>query len=373
MNDQETLFALLRSAVTGETPPDDTKITPSMWQLAKRLDLAHLTAYALQRAGRLAAGDPHSETVFKAVWREAQLSAFLTRVRETLTAAGIIFVPLKGAVIRTLYPEPWMRTSCDVDVLVHEEDLDRAVAALTAAGLTTDGVRDYHDVSLYEHGMHLELHFNVQEDMPQLDRGLSTIWAHTVRVSEFEYRETPAFFAFHHLAHMAYHICAGGCGVRPFLDLYLMKKSGFYREEDLLPLLDVCDLRPFYRTVSALTDVWFANAPHTEVTALTERYVLAGGVYGTRVQRNTVGAAQQNGRIRYLWHKAFPTYETMCFYYPSLWDHRWRLPFYYLARLWRKLFGRERGAAQGRIQGLSQLKKATLQETKQMLTEMGLQ
>ena len=40
--------------------------------------------------------------------------------------AQIPFLPLKGSVIRKYYPEAWMRTSCDIDILVHDEDVGRA-------------------------------------------------------------------------------------------------------------------------------------------------------------------------------------------------------------------------------------------------------
>lgn len=42
----------------------------------------------------------------------------------------IPFVLLKGATIRNLYPEPWLRTASDIDILVHEYDIDRACALL---------------------------------------------------------------------------------------------------------------------------------------------------------------------------------------------------------------------------------------------------
>ncbi|MBO4954226.1 MAG: nucleotidyltransferase family protein, partial [Clostridia bacterium] len=36
----------------------------------------------------------------------------------------IDFMPLKGAVIRQYYPEPWMRTSCDIDIHVKKDRLE---------------------------------------------------------------------------------------------------------------------------------------------------------------------------------------------------------------------------------------------------------
>ena len=33
----------------------------------------------------------------------------------------LIFIPLKGSVVRDLYPERWMRTSADIDLLIRED------------------------------------------------------------------------------------------------------------------------------------------------------------------------------------------------------------------------------------------------------------
>ena len=35
-----------------------------------------------------------------------------------LNRESIAYIPLKGSVIKDLYPESWMRTSCDIDILV---------------------------------------------------------------------------------------------------------------------------------------------------------------------------------------------------------------------------------------------------------------
>ena len=67
-----------------------------------------------------------------AIYRYEQSRYELNRICKTLNDAQISFVPLKGAVIRNYYSEPWLRTSCDIDVLVREEDLKQAVKVLVS-------------------------------------------------------------------------------------------------------------------------------------------------------------------------------------------------------------------------------------------------
>ena len=102
----------------------------------------------------------------------------LKKTGETLDRAGIDWLPLKGAVIRNLYPEPWLRTSTDVDVLVHQEDLERAIRALEAETDFRAGDRDYHDVAMNSPNVLLELHFSLLENSARLDPVLERVWDH---------------------------------------------------------------------------------------------------------------------------------------------------------------------------------------------------
>lgn len=70
-------------------------------------------------------------------------------------------IPLKGAVLRYIYPAPELRTSSDIDVLVKEEDLESAVAAIENATDFKMLRKAYHDISMVNSQVHLELHFTI--------------------------------------------------------------------------------------------------------------------------------------------------------------------------------------------------------------------
>lgn len=94
----------------------------------------------------------------------------LQKIEAALNEKQIPYIPLKGSVLRHLYPAPEMRTSCDIDVLVHEEDLEAAVAAIENATDFTMRKRNYHDISMVNQSVHLELHFNIKENMENIDK-----------------------------------------------------------------------------------------------------------------------------------------------------------------------------------------------------------
>ena len=124
-----------------------------LYVLAKRHDLAHFVGYVISKhelSFDEQALEKFEEEQHVAVYRYENIRFELSEIRATFEKANIPFVPLKGAKLRALYPQPWLRTSCDIDVLVHEEDLPRAIKALTEEqGYAQHGKKEYHDVSLF--------------------------------------------------------------------------------------------------------------------------------------------------------------------------------------------------------------------------------
>ena len=378
MTTEQVLFCLLRYEICGVAlPTENFSYDPdALYRLAKHHDMAHLVADALSKNGIL----PENENLknaferahMLAVYREIQMRAVMQKIREIFCREKIQFVPLKGEVIRSLYPKPWMRTSCDIDILIHEEDLKKAEQALTEAGFTTDGKRDYHDISFFFGGVQLELHFHIRENIEQVDSLLSEVWKNVAEKSDMEFLETPEFYLFHHIAHMAYHFLAGGCGIKPFLDLWLLRKSGDYSDEKIMSLIRKCDLVPFYLSVNHLTDVWLEGKEHTELTRQMESYILLGGVYGISGNSNAVGAVRRKGKFRYLWSVAFPSLEMMRFLYPRLRKYPILLPFYYVHRFFSKLFGKNRKRVRARWKSAMDQNPDQIQFAEALLQAVGL-
>ncbi|MBO4572324.1 MAG: nucleotidyltransferase family protein [Clostridia bacterium] len=374
----ETMFCLIRNEITGEALPDNIEYDlEKLIGLSKSHDLAHLIADALIRNAVIDTTYSDYKNIkqekLRAIYREVQRTYTYEKIINAFSSDKIEFVPLKGILIRDLYPEPWMRSSCDIDILVHENDIERAKNSLINEGFTTDNRINYHDIHFYLDNVHLELHHNICENNEQLDRLLSKVWDNIEPVSGVEYRENKEFFAFHHVAHMAYHFLAGGCGIRPFIDLWLMRQKQFYDDNGLIALLNECELVPFYDAVCDLIDVWFGNKEHTELTQAMNDYVISGGVYGNKKNSETIGIAQNNeSKAKYLFTLAFLPYENMCVLYPSLRKHKILLPFCYIHRIFYKLFGKDKKRVRNRIQNIKQRDADDVKGKAGLLKELNL-
>ncbi len=351
----------------------------ALYRLSKAHDLAHVVGNALEKNGLLSespiSGKFRKQT-FTAVYRYQQLQYTYTRICAVLEEAKIAYLPLKGSVIRALYPEPWMRTSCDIDILVHEEDLDRAIDALqNSLKFKADGEKGYHDISLFSpNGIHLELHFSILEKMDNIDTLLSRVWEYSSPVNEgaYAHRLSDAYQIFHTAAHMSYHFVFGGCGVRSFIDLYLLKNAPTYRAEDAKALCAQCGIDAFLDAALALSEVWFGTAEHTALTQDMEDYLLRGGVYGT--QENIIAATQEKkgGKFKYLLYRIFMPYEQLKAQYPSLEGKRWLTPVYQIRRWFRALFGGRLGHSVAELKTSQAMDRGRAKTTAELFNQLKL-
>lgn len=377
------MFALLRSVLCAEeldksifVDLNDEKLE-LLYKLSMKHSMAHIVGTALINAGLLNDSDiakKFTKQQLVAVHRYENFEYELGVICNTLEKAEIPYIPLKGSVIRALYPEPWMRTSCDIDVLVHEEDIDRAVEALVRNGYTADEKRNFHDISLRStSGVHLELHFSIKENRELLDPVLSQVWSYTVPNDvSVRYEMTTEFMVFYTIAHMSYHFVSGGCGIRPFADLWYINQKLDFDDEKVISLCRQSEIADFYEAVKMLMNVWYAGSKHNELTLRMERYIITGGVYGTQELYTAVKQQELGGKAAYTRSILFLPYESLKIMYPSL-KNRAQAPFYQIKRWMDILSNRDR--AEKSIKKLKKsvsLKKDKVNEVGQLLDDLNL-
>ena len=349
-----TAFELLCRIIASEVMGEDTlaglekeldeSTAAELYGVAKTFDMTHLCGSALKKIKPSVSENvltPFYNEFAVSVFRNRRLTDELRQISELFENEGIDHIALKGSVIRAYYPEPWMRTSCDIDVLVHEEDLDRAVALFEQKGYKSEPKKS-HDVSLYSvGGIHIELHYETVEEEYAANANtiLSNIWDHTVpqSIGSAHMLLTDEMFYFYHIAHMAKHLENGGCGIRPFLDLWVLEHRIEHSDTRRNTLLEQGGLLRFANAARRLSDVWFSDAKHDEVTEQLQSYILFGGVYGTLENRVAAQQNKQGGKIRYIMTRIFMPYDSLKFLYPVLNQHKWLTPVMEVRRWFRLL------------------------------------
>ena len=351
--DQRTvrvLFALLRSAIYGtkltekECSLYSVELLPDLQQLCKKHDVLHLLILGLKINGLIPKEDMGMlQYILKAVYRVDRMNCEYENLCNILEKAQIPFLPLKGSVIRKYYPEAWMRTSCDIDILVHEEDLERAKSILVNKYGYVYKEKEPHDISLFSpNNIHVELHYKLIEKRFGYESAavLKNVWdMTTVREGfNFWYEMSDEIYYFYHIAHMAKHFEYGGCGIRPFIDLLILENIQGVEKEKRNSLLEQGSLLKFAEAARKLSRIWFGNEDYNMVFKQMEDYILRGGVYGSKENHVMVQQQKKGGSMKYALSKIFLPYNLIKFHYPVLQKHRWLTPVMEVRRWFRLAF-----------------------------------
>ncbi len=265
----------------------------------------------------------------------------LQSISKALDEESIPYILLKGSVIRDLYPEPWMRTSGDIDILVHEEHLDRAVSVIEEKTDYKKYKDDYHDVCMLSGYSHLELHFSLRENSQMIDSLLSKAWEYAYHTEAGKrYSFTPEYQIFYVVAHMSHHFLHGGLGIRPFIDLWLLQKKTVYDDNLVREMCDSCGILRFYEVSSQLAKCWLENKPVEEMMEELELYCLKGGAFGSDEQANIL-RQKDKSRIGYLLSRVFvPDYNARQFYKDESGEKHGYL--YYQVKRWKTWLGSDK-------------------------------
>ncbi len=372
---------ILKCGITGDDDIDLSNVSDAvladLYALSVKHDLAHLVGYVLQKNNLLDTkteiGEKFHKQMMIAVYRTTTNQYDYKQICQILNDAKIPFVPLKGAVIRPLYPQSWLRTSCDIDVLVEEKNLKKASQALTRNGYK-ELEKDFHSLSFVANsGTHIELHFNLNELDAKLDKVLNTAWNYASSKEDYLYAFSSEFFIFHALAHIVCHFRNGGCGIRTVLDLWLILKTFSFDEDKLNALLQKAGIEKFYKAITKLTKVWFEGEEHSELTRQMQSYILTGGVYGTTHNKATVSMAKKQNKFKAVLYRLFPPYSIMKSLYSILEKYPILLPFYWIKRTFKLIFKKGKAkSALNEVKATKNVSQDRVAETTKMLDELGL-
>lgn len=375
------MFAILRSAICDEPLSEEQKLMldeemlTEMKSISKKHDIINILAYGLNRNGLLKNDDIEKE-ILKSVYRYTRLNYELTNLCTAFEKARIPFIPLKGSVIRKYYPEPWLRTSCDIDILIHDSDIETAKTYLLEnLNYKLDGSHEY-EISFYTAGgCHIELHFNLIEGDQSNPTAivLKDIWNVAIKHENYNYwYEMPAeMFYFYQVVHMAKHFKIGGCGIRPFIDIFILNNMDYDREK-CMKLFSDCELLNFSNAVELLSNVWFNHLEHTEITRKMEEYILRGGVYGTHENHILIQQKELGGKFKYALYKIFVPYDELKKLYPILGKHRFLVPIMEVRRWFRHIFFWRLKRATRELKYNNDVTKDEAYNVKIMLEEIGL-
>ncbi len=347
---REVLHKEVNDAAIKRILTENSKAVELLYELSKMHDLSHIVCLALKNIGVWGKDGIFAKfqrQLNLAVYRYEQLEYELGRVSSALESAKIPYMPLKGAVIRSFYPEGWMRTSSDIDILVEEKNKKTAQEILSAIeGYTLKGTYQTETTFHTDKGMCIELHhMNSKSKTQEIPHD---VWTKVVSKDGI-YRKAMSgeMLYCHVVAHLTKHITNNGCGLKPFLDMYILERKLSLDAVVLEKAFEKQGLLKAYKALRSAMLVWFEGKDGDKLTEIIQRHVMLSGSYGNTNTGDRMRHRNKGGKIRYILSLFLPDRAEMQRRYPILKEHPKRLPIYHFKRWGHLIFhGRIKSSAE---------------------------
>lgn len=300
------------------------------WQLIYDIAAAHSLGGMLYEAIRLLPEELQPQGEFmpylKQMYQE-QIVADLNLTLETermislLNSRGIRCLPLKGMILKEDYPQAYLRSMADVDILCEKGFRRTAEEIFIEEGYEKENV-GIKDTSFRKNGIfHYELHGElVTSDSPAYDY-FSKIWERLKSAPDsvslsMSLEDTYIYL----LEHLAGHIGFGGAGVRMYMDVYVfLTKHGDALDRDYVnKILNQILLSNFEKVTLKTCKNLFSGKEKIDINSEAVRFIYNSCTFGKTEMaflydtvKNRKGKGKtQNGVYRVL-NKLFPPVELM--------------------------------------------------------------
>ena len=352
---------IAKAGVSGGALPAENVDWPAVFALAGQQKLLPIVFEAVRKSPAAA----ENAALFAAVKQQVIAQVLHQTVRasefaalyQTLRAAGLHPVVVKGQLCSRLYPQTDHRISADDDILIPDGEFFACHEQLLANGLTTDTPADElptaDEVSYTKNGspLYIELHRHLFDSAEDAHDELNHFFAdlNPVEIDGF-WAMPPHEHLLYLLLHAYKHFVRSGIGLRQFCDIGLWARA-YHSEIDWQRLHEQCEsvhaatfaaaafciAREYLGIEFDLAAPWDASI---DVEPLLHD-TLCGGVYGsndlTRLHSSTVTLnavkASRTGEKSSVLRTVFPKREYLEHRYPYLKKRPYLLPVAWAQRL----------------------------------------
>ena len=313
-------------------------------QLSRAHSVDNLVYYAITRNNL-----KFPQSIFEAIkagfrdhsFRYASNSAELEYVEKMFDDNGIEYILLKGSIIRNLYPNPDMRTSCDVDLLCKKEDAKKIEKLMVSSGFEYTNEADAVDSYKKFPFVSFEIHKELMGNRERFDC-VKNPWGNSVPLENTKCGKQLSLedFYLYMIAHTVKHFSSGGCGIRAIMDIYIFLKQ--YNDtlnwEYINSVLSEYSLFKFSSELILISKIWFSGETADEFSDELSSFIINSGTFGTKTTADVQDEIyKRNGKVIVktpsLLKVVFLSYKNMFRRYPVLNKAPYLLPIYWVIRI----------------------------------------
>ncbi len=381
---QQGILCLIKSAVTGQCDPLPEKMN---FRQVVALMLTHgmgamcypaVLNYNLHFNGN---GIPYLEDQYcmTAVASQNQMEQ-IDRICDAFEKNGIAYMPVKGCIMKSMYPDHAMRTMCDADILIHEEEYEKIRPVMEELEFRETGESNHEHIWQNQY-LTVELHKRL---MPSYNKDYYSYFGEgwdlaKVHVGGYRWAMTNEDAFIYDTIHFAKHYRDANVNARFVVDLWVHLLSH--------PDLDQVYIRKqmarmrmesFYDNILHVIDAWFQNGSWDDKVEKITDFLFSLDLQEKKdkiMVAQNARAAQETGstskaKKSILLHKVFPGKEQMGFSYP-----RWKkipLPIAWVMRWFYLLFRRRDAVLQEKAR-MGRITEADMESYRQDLEYIGLE
>ena len=309
--------------------------------LAKYHKVSALASLAIENPGQ-----EWSNAKLDAVRRTVLFDKERAAIFSFFEEKGIWYCPLKGIVLKDLYPKYGIREMADNDILVDASKTDEIRNFMLSKGfkdkpyLNTNH-EEYEKDPIYNFEMHHDLFL----DNSAFYSYYKDVKGRLIKDNDnsFGYHFSNEDFYIYFIAHTQKHLLLSGTGLRPLIDIYLfLSKNKDLDWEYVLKELEIMKISETEKVLRALSSKLFSDSESSLTLEEKETdmliYILGSGVYGNdenalfnRIKRFEDN--EGNNRIKYIYQRSFLPEDILKYYHPFFYKHVWSRPFLAIYRI----------------------------------------
>ncbi len=293
MNDlKKQLIAILRAVVCRDGTPVPSGFDPdAMMALAKENHLETIVFEAAPEVFR----EKYEGVRLSMLARSARQAHYLELTEKALKDAGIHYGLLKGAILKSDYPEPYLRFMTDMDFYINPKSREAIKEAMISAGSTFTGTESGDDQFIFPGGIKIEMHGRLLYRKTKGDIEHYPAWEYVDCASD---RLTPEGFALNIIGHAVYDLTKGGPGVRYILDLWVLRHlhspaPDWDKVYEKLREDGICEAA---KNLMDLSEHLFSGAQAQGVISELADYVLSSGLNGSARRMTAIELGKSGGR-----------------------------------------------------------------------------
>ncbi len=206
----------------------------------------------------------------------------IEEVFATFDKNDIAYMPLKGILLKKLYPCPEMRVMGDLDILIKIEQYTKIKSLFQELNYTEITESD-HELIWNSNGVSIELHKRL---IPSYNKDYYSYFEDGWRLAKIstgtKHQMTDEDQLIYLFTHFAKHYRDGGIGIKQMVDLWIYRRNNTILDESYIKReLTALSLYDFYKNIYDTLAAWFDQGQTNEITDLITDTIFNSGAFGT--------------------------------------------------------------------------------------------